>query len=258
MRFAVILSIAATVLSSGCASIVSGTTQSVSVVGKTPENIDVMGARCTLTNNKGEWYTTTPGSVVVHRSYGELAVNCMHPTAAGVIQVKSSTKGMAFGNILFGGVIGVGIDMANGSAYEYPQLIAVSMTSTLPPAPAPWPVALPAPAPAAAPLQVAGPVLVSVSPLVPVPPPTLQAVPVVSAGNGNVVPLPAAAEALKAVYGGQEEFGVQRLAKAQACHTQPRPIITGKGPGFETYSVACESGDSLAIRCEFGNCRVLR
>jgi hypothetical protein len=34
--------------------------------------------------------------------------------------------------------------------------------------------------------------------------------------------------------------------------------LAAKGPGFETYSVACANGDALAIRCEFGNCRVLR
>ena len=34
--------------------------------------------------------------------------------------------------------------------------------------------------------------------------------------------------------------------------------LAAKGPGFETYSVPCSNGDALAIRCEFGNCRVLR
>jgi hypothetical protein len=43
---------------------------------------------------------------------------------------KSSTKGMAFGNILFGGVIGAGVDTATGAAYDYPVLITVQLGST--------------------------------------------------------------------------------------------------------------------------------
>jgi hypothetical protein len=34
---------------------------------------------------------------------------------------------MAFGNILFGGLIGVGVDMSTGAAYDYPALITVPM-----------------------------------------------------------------------------------------------------------------------------------
>ena len=43
--------------------------------------------------------------------------------------VKSSTKAMAAGNILFGGVIGVGVDMASGAAYDYPNSIVVELTA---------------------------------------------------------------------------------------------------------------------------------
>jgi hypothetical protein len=111
-------------LSSGCASIVDGSTQSVSV--DTPS---VTGATCSLTNNKGEWYiNSTPGSVSVHRSYENLVVVCQKPgydTATD--NVKSSTKGMAAGNILFGGVIGAGVDCADGAAYDYPTNIHVPM-----------------------------------------------------------------------------------------------------------------------------------
>lgn len=37
---------------------------------------------------------------------------------------------MAAGNILFGGLIGVGIDVATGAAFDYPTLITVPMTPT--------------------------------------------------------------------------------------------------------------------------------
>ncbi|HEY0200188.1 MAG TPA: glycine zipper family protein [Burkholderiaceae bacterium] len=57
---------------------------------------------------------------------------------------------------------------------------------------------------------------------------------------------------------GQDAFSAQRLARSQSCSAQPVAALAAKGPGFELYSVPCDSGDALAIRCEFGNCRVLR
>ena len=52
--------------------------------------------------------------------------------------VKSSTKGMAFGNILLGGFIGAGVDMSTGAAYDYPDILVVDMgkTGTMPIKPA--------------------------------------------------------------------------------------------------------------------------
>ena len=118
---------------SGCASIVDGSHQVLSVI--TP---NVQKASCTMTNNKGTFYVTTPGTVTVHRSYDPLHVDC---TKTGyedaLITVKSSTKGMAFGNILAGGIIGAGVDMATGAAYDYPQQIVVPMRLAGTPAPAP-------------------------------------------------------------------------------------------------------------------------
>lgn len=83
---------------------------------------------------------TTPGSATVSRSYNELSVRCEKDGVdPGIQTVKSSTKGMAFGNVLFGGVVGAGVDMATGAAYDYPALITVEMGETgvtAPPVPA--------------------------------------------------------------------------------------------------------------------------
>lgn len=111
----------------GCASIVDGSSQSLSI--KTVSNgVDITGSQCTLTNNKGEWYVTTPGSVTVHRSYDALNVKCLKDGyVANVGSVPSGTKGMAFGNILFGGIIGAGVDMSTGAAYDYPSPIIIQI-----------------------------------------------------------------------------------------------------------------------------------
>lgn len=123
----------------GCASIVSGSNQSVSVETKTATGQSVAGAACKLTNNKGAWFVTTPGSTIVNRSYEDLSVRCEKETHdPGLASAKSTTKAMAFGNILFGGVIGAGVDVSTGAAYDYPTLITVIMgktTEVAPPAP---------------------------------------------------------------------------------------------------------------------------
>lgn len=105
------------VMVQGCASIVTGQNQVVSV--DTPM---CPAAKCKLQNEEGVfWVPVTPGTVSVNREYGDLTVTCSKPGYPdSIIAVSSSTKGMAFGNILFGGVIGAGVDMGTGAAYDYP------------------------------------------------------------------------------------------------------------------------------------------
>lgn len=116
--------VAAALMSTGCASIVSGQLQSLSV--DTP---GCPGARCELSNDKGKWFvSSTPGSVMVGRSYNNLQVVCIKGAAsAAPVSVASATKGMAFGNILIGGVIGAGVDIHTGAAYDYPQTVSVPL-----------------------------------------------------------------------------------------------------------------------------------
>ena len=116
---------AALTLLTGCASIVNGTEQSVSV-----NTVPTANATCALSNDKGRWYiNNTPGTVMVHRSYSDLQVQChKNGYGMGAIRVKSKTKGMAFGNVIFGGVIGAGVDVADGAAYDYPTDIQVPMS----------------------------------------------------------------------------------------------------------------------------------
>ncbi len=83
-------------------------------------------------------------------------------------------------------------------------------------------------------------------------PSATQAMNVSSAPAATTVPVVAHAPI------GESDFQVQRVAKDQSCNAQPQPALAAKGAGFETYTVACTNGDSLMVRCEFGNCRVLR
>lgn len=123
-RFAALL--LPTVLT-GCASIVGGTSQPLSVEARAA-GAPVTGASCKLSNDKGTWFVTTPGSTTVHRSAEDLAVRCdKEGHAPGIVNAKSSTKGMAFGNLLFGGIVGGAVDVSSGAAFDYPTLINVEM-----------------------------------------------------------------------------------------------------------------------------------
>lgn len=123
------LSIVLVVLS-GCASVTGTTGQSVSVQTREQAGKEVSGAVCELTNNKGKWFVTTPGSVGINRSNDDLQVLCnkenYEPGRAAVVSV---TKGAMFGNIIFGGGIGAIVDHNSGAAYEYPSFFQIVMGS---------------------------------------------------------------------------------------------------------------------------------
>jgi hypothetical protein len=100
-------------LSSGCATITRGTEQDLAVES------DPAGATVTLSNGmKG----TTPTSFKVKRK-DSLTVTVQKPGyKATTVQVipKVSDNGAAgmAGNLLFGGIIGVGVDAANGATKD--------------------------------------------------------------------------------------------------------------------------------------------
>jgi len=134
---AVAVIVGAVSLVSGCASIVDGKDQIVAVEIRN-KAVKVTGGTCRLANDKGAWYVGAPGTTTVQRSYDDMDVQCrktgLTPTT---MTIKSSTKALAFGNVIFGGIIGAGIDVANGAAYDYPSPIIVEMAdlieqSTLP------------------------------------------------------------------------------------------------------------------------------
>ncbi|WP_373379641.1 hypothetical protein [Cupriavidus nantongensis] len=85
-----------------------------------------------MVNSKGTFHVTTPGTATVSRAYGDLMVRCdKDGMETGQATVVSATKAMAFGNIIFGGAIGVAVDVSSGAAYDYPELIRVGMGETV-------------------------------------------------------------------------------------------------------------------------------
>ncbi|HEY4115180.1 MAG TPA: hypothetical protein VGM17_14085 [Rhizomicrobium sp.] len=108
---------------SGCATIIDGTTQSVSV-NTTPEE----GAQCTLVNSQGTWFVTSPGSTTVHKTKSDLDVTCTKAGfKSGHVVAISHFTGKTAGNILAGGFVGVGVDAASGANYKYDPVIDVPL-----------------------------------------------------------------------------------------------------------------------------------
>lgn len=108
----------------GCATIVKGTTQVVSL--DTP---GANGATCELSSSAiGTQVVKTPATVELEKSQHNIAVKChkqCFQDGTGVI--ASYTEGMTAGNVLVGGVIGLGVDAATGAMNKYADRTSITM-----------------------------------------------------------------------------------------------------------------------------------
>ena len=102
---------------SGCASI---TTDSLQMVSLTSDPTDAV---CIITGPKGfTTRITTPNGFPVSRGEGDLNVVCTKAGKVGSALIKEEVAGMTFGNILFGGLIGVAVDAGTGKMWKYPSV----------------------------------------------------------------------------------------------------------------------------------------
>ncbi len=115
----------------GCASITGSKNQPVSITSVC-EGAPVMGASCTLMNDKGTWYVQTPGSVMIQKAYGDLAVDCKKEQAVASGKFQSKSNGGVWGNLLAGGLIGYAVDASSGAGFDYPPTMTVSLSGPCP------------------------------------------------------------------------------------------------------------------------------
>jgi hypothetical protein len=114
----------------GCASITTGSSQKVSIQTSMGTWM-LAGASCTLSNSKGSWTVTSPGTISVPRAYGDMNVVCEKPgISTGVTAIKSNMAVPTAGNALIGGIVGFGLDVGTGAAFKYPSKITVQMGTT--------------------------------------------------------------------------------------------------------------------------------
>lgn len=109
---------------SGCATITKSSSQTVTIDTRPP------GATCSLTRGGKRFaiVNPTPGAISVEKSSDAISISC---TKEGYLEtagtLESSFQAMTFGNILFGGLIGVAVDAASGAMHEYKPLITITL-----------------------------------------------------------------------------------------------------------------------------------
>lgn len=119
--FALLIAVFST---AGCATIVKGTTQMVSI--DTP---GVPGATCELSSpGIGTRTVTTPTTLELDKSQHSISVTCRKRCFQdGIGVIASYTEGMSVGNVVFGGVVGLGVDAATGAMNKYADRTSITM-----------------------------------------------------------------------------------------------------------------------------------
>lgn len=115
----------ATMLVSGCATLVKGSTQDLNI------NTDPAGASCDLSRSGIVIATInpTPGSVQIKKDKNDIEVKCKK---AGFIetagQIPATFEGWTVGNLLIGGFIGIAVDYSSGALNSYAPDLLVKLT----------------------------------------------------------------------------------------------------------------------------------
>ncbi len=118
------LALSTILLASGCATIIKGTSQTVTV------DTNPAGATCTLTRDAKTVAVVnpTPGSVPVGKGLGDIAIDCKlagYQDAAEALAAEFQP--VTLGNILLGGPIGIAIDAVSGAMAQYPEAVTITM-----------------------------------------------------------------------------------------------------------------------------------
>ncbi len=115
-------------LLNGCATVFSGTTQSINVQVVDEENNVLKKVKCTIIDGKGGSYIlpSNPGIITVNRSQGPLTPSCKKP---GYTQRNFGT-GESFNKVTLVNIIwwpGLIVDALSGAMSQYPSHVTVFM-----------------------------------------------------------------------------------------------------------------------------------
>jgi hypothetical protein len=106
-------------LTSGCATIVKGTTQDI------PISSDPAGARVSV---DGRPSGTTPTKVTMDRKHSHMVTIELENYEAENVAITNSMGGAVAGNIIAGGLVGWGVDAVSGAQYNlHPDTVAVRL-----------------------------------------------------------------------------------------------------------------------------------
>ncbi|MGB4101446.1 MAG: hypothetical protein WBK91_06025 [Alphaproteobacteria bacterium] len=133
--------LACVILLSGCASIIEGRSQQITI------NTNPAGADCTLIRNGTPLghVNPTPGGIYIEKTKYDMTIECAKEGYDKATYMnKSGVAGATVGNIVAGGLIGWGVDSATGADNKYDSPVNLTL-NPLPPPPPPPVVEAPAP-----------------------------------------------------------------------------------------------------------------
>lgn len=108
----------------GCSSVIEGTSQQILV------NTNPPGASCELSRGGAviAQIPLTPGAVTIQKTKQDIAVVCRKSGYQDVSIVNESDWDRAVaGNILIGGLVGVGVDSASGAINKYDKTVNIAL-----------------------------------------------------------------------------------------------------------------------------------
>lgn len=133
--FKTLAALGAATMLSACASILSGTEQNIHV-NSNPEGANCALARPVARDSAPIQFSRvnpTPGEVTLSKTKYDITVSCSKPGYVdGVALLESDTDATTFGNLIFGGLIGWGIDSARGADNKYDSAVNVPLVSLTP------------------------------------------------------------------------------------------------------------------------------
>lgn len=114
-------------MGSGCATVIEGGDQVINVSTSGCEEHGAM--QCVATNDDGSSVLTAPASVSVDKDKDALVISCKSKNgkATGEVIIDSKYEAWNAGNLLVGGIIGIGVDAATGAMWKYPSAVVVPM-----------------------------------------------------------------------------------------------------------------------------------
>jgi len=107
-------------LAVGCATIIHGTTQDISI-SSAPDQAEVW--------IDGSRMATTPTKVTLKRKDNYLVTIKKEGYKEATVKIEGSTSAWIIGNVVFGGIIGCGVDLLTGGAYDLkPERLDINLT----------------------------------------------------------------------------------------------------------------------------------
>lgn len=107
----------------GCASVITGDVQSVTINVRCKNNI--YASYCIAENKRGKWDFYTPTTKDIKKDSSPLIINCNSSFGDSKIIQHPGLNIFTLGNAVVGGVFGVIIDSSKNTIWAYPSVIEI-------------------------------------------------------------------------------------------------------------------------------------